>query len=92
MLARTHTQHLKSNAYSFTLALQRPRCYAITMISEEKNLWNGLITPSVTSDGETLFKLFVKQKFSSLPELIEYYYDHPVTKGQSGRMVCLARS
>merc|ERR1719201_1881114 len=70
----------------------QPGCYAIAMVSEGNKIWNGLITPSVTDDGRTLYKLFVKQKFNSLPELIEYYYSHPVTTAQSGRKLCLARS
>ncbi len=61
------------------------------MVSEGNKIWNGLITPSVTDDGRTLYKLFVKQKFGSLPELIEYYYSHPVTTAQSGKKLCLAR-
>eukprot|EP00049_Salpingoeca_infusionum_P028081 m.36101 g.36101 ORF g.36101 m.36101 type:complete len:738 (+) comp9967_c0_seq1:168-2381(+) len=67
----------------------QPGCYAIAMVSEGNKIWNGLVTPSVTGDGSTLYKLFVKQKFRSLPDLIEYYYSHPVTTAPSGKKLCL---
>lgn len=81
----------KYSSTSFFFFFVPRSCYAIAMVSEGNKIWNGLITPSVTDDGRTLYKLFVKQKFSSLPELIEYYYQHPVTTSQSGRKLCLAR-
>lgn len=67
----------------------QPGCYAIAMVSEKNKIWNGLVTPSVTNDGRVLYKLFVKQKFESLPELVEYYTQHPVTTGPSGNKLCL---
>ena len=65
------------------------RCYAIAMVSEKSKIWNGLVTPSVTGDSRVLYKLFVKQKFESLPELVTYYTTHPVTTGPSGNKLCL---
>ena len=41
----------------------QPGCYAITM-QRDSSPWHGLITPSVTADGNTLYKLFIKQKFN----------------------------
>ena len=40
----------------------QPGCYAITM-QRDAAPWHGLITPSVNAEGNTLYKLFVKQKF-----------------------------
>jgi classical protein kinase C beta type len=40
----------------------QPGCYAITM-QRDTAPWHGLITPSVNAEGNTLYKLFVKQKF-----------------------------
>eukprot|EP00730_Choanoeca_flexa_P015844 TRINITY_DN7369_c0_g1_i2.p1 TRINITY_DN7369_c0_g1~~TRINITY_DN7369_c0_g1_i2.p1 ORF type:complete len:719 (+),score=205.10 TRINITY_DN7369_c0_g1_i2:158-2314(+) len=67
----------------------QPGCYAIAMVSENNKIWNGLVTPSVTGDNRVLYKLFVKQKFESLPELVTYYTKHPVTTGPSGNKLCL---
>jgi serine/threonine protein kinase len=67
----------------------QPGCYAIAMVSENNKIWNGLVTPSSTADGRTLYKLFVKQKFETLPELVDYYTRHPVTTGPSGAKLCL---
>lgn len=41
----------------------QPGCYAITM-QRDGSPWHGLITPSITADGNTLYKLFIKQKFN----------------------------
>lgn len=59
------------------------------MVSEDNKIWNGLVTPSVTADGRTLYKLFVRQKFDSLPELVDFYTTHPVTTAVSGTKLCL---
>eukprot|EP00056_Hartaetosiga_gracilis_P004814 m.78310 g.78310 ORF g.78310 m.78310 type:complete len:734 (-) comp11950_c0_seq1:216-2417(-) len=69
----------------------QPGCYAIAMVSEKKKIWNGLITPSHTKNGNTLYKLFVKQKFESLPDLIEYYYSHTVLTTSSSKKITLKK-
>lgn len=68
----------------------QPGCYAITM-QRDGSAWHGLITPSTTADGNTLYKLFVKQKFNSLPELVDYYCEHPVTTDSQGKKLKLAK-
>ncbi len=67
------------------------RCYAIAMVTEPGKVWNGLVTPSVTADGQVLYKLFVKQKFVSLPELIDYYCLYPVTTDAKGEKLKLKK-
>jgi len=67
------------------------RCYAIAMLTEGSKVWNGLVTPSNTTEGTTLYKLFVKQKFNSLPELIDFYCEHPVTTDSKGNKLKLKK-
>lgn len=69
----------------------QPGCYAITMSRDSSTSWNGLVTPSVTAQGTTLYKLFVKHKFDSLPELIDYYCEHPVATDSKGRKLKLVK-
>jgi classical protein kinase C beta type len=68
----------------------QPGCYAITM-QRNGSPWHGLITPSTTPDGRTLYKLFVKQKFESLPELVDYYTTHAVATDTDGKKMCLVK-
>ena len=44
---------------------------------------------SIMKNGEVTYKLYTKAKFSSIPELIEYYHEHTIAKDKDGNNVKL---
>jgi len=70
----------------------QPGCYALSVSVSEKadKLWTGLITPTYDGKGNARYRLFVKQKFDTIPMLIDYYHDSPcVTIDRGSREVKL---
>ena len=58
------------------------------MADSTDKLSMGLITPT-GKDGDK-YRLFVKQKFDTIPDLIQFYHSSPcVTIDQGRREVCL---
>ena len=66
----------------------QPGCYAISVWIGER-MWHGVITPSTTQTGQVLYKLYVKNKFPSIVELVEHYKHHPVALNTKGHPVVL---
>lgn len=66
----------------------QPGCYALSVSLGEKT-WHGVITPSVTIDGKTLYKLYAKHKFETLPLLVDFYRKNPLAWIDGGRPVML---
>lgn len=48
-------------------------------------LWTGLITPTDNGRGGVKYRLFVKQKFDSVIELITYYHKNPCVTIDKGK-------
>lgn len=66
----------------------QPGCYAIS-VSMGDSVWHGVITPSVTADGNTLYKVFNKNKFESVEDLVEFYHSEPLVTTDDGQAVVL---
>lgn len=62
-------------------------CYALSVSVSPKadKLWTGLITPTDDGKGGTRYRLFVKQKFASIAELIKYYHTSPCVTIDKGK-------
>lgn len=65
----------------------QPGCYALSVSVSPKadKLWTGLITPTDDGRGGTRYRLFVKQKFDSIFELITYYHSSPCVTIDKGK-------
>lgn len=66
----------------------QPGCYALSVWMGNK-AWHGVITPSVTLAGKTLYKLYAKNKFDSVQELVDFYHAAPVARGDGGQAIVL---
>merc|ERR1711937_282367 len=77
----------KAGAFCVRESASQPGCYAlsVSVSPQADKLWTGLLTPTGSQ-----FRLFVKQKFDDIPELIEYYRTSPcVTIDKGKRQVML---
>eukprot|EP00051_Salpingoeca_urceolata_P027652 m.482577 g.482577 ORF g.482577 m.482577 type:complete len:731 (-) comp22588_c0_seq1:650-2842(-) len=81
----------ESGTFFIRESASQPGCYAIAVSMGEK-CWNGLITPTTQMDGTTLYKVYVKNKFTSLEELISYYCHHPMFRDPTGAKIKLKMS
>ncbi len=66
----------------------QPGCYAIS-VAMGSTVWHGVVTPSVTAEGTTLYKVFNKNKFESVKELVEFYHTEPLITTEEGQAVVL---
>jgi len=76
-----------AGAFCVRESASQPGCYAlsVSVSPQADKLWTGLITPTGSQ-----FRLFVKQKFDTIPELIDYYRTSPcVTIDKGKRQVML---
>ena len=70
----------------------QPGCYAlsVSVSARASKLWTGLITPTYDGKGKRRYRLFVKQKFDTIPMLVAYYHDKAcVTIDRGSRKVKL---
>ncbi|EDQ84600.1 uncharacterized protein MONBRDRAFT_39232 [Monosiga brevicollis MX1] len=67
---------------------RQPNCYAVS-VSLGSRVWHGVITPSTTATGDKLYKLYVKNKFSDIPELVNYYHEQPIALNPNGQPIVL---
>ena len=81
-------KNLGVGRYIVRESASQPGCYAIS-VSIGERCWHGVITPSTTKDGRTLYKLYAKHKFESIPDLVAYYHEQPVARTESGQSVVL---
>eukprot|EP00730_Choanoeca_flexa_P019310 TRINITY_DN9427_c0_g1_i1.p1 TRINITY_DN9427_c0_g1~~TRINITY_DN9427_c0_g1_i1.p1 ORF type:complete len:715 (+),score=256.70 TRINITY_DN9427_c0_g1_i1:73-2217(+) len=66
----------------------QPGCYAISVWLGDK-MWHGVISPSTTATGQVLYKLYVKSKFPSIPDLVDNYHGHPIALNKRGQPIVL---
>ena len=52
-------------------------------------MWHGVISPSTTVEGKTLYKLYVKSKFPSIADLVQHYHEQPIAVSPQGQPVVL---
>eukprot|EP00729_Bicosta_minor_P003730 gene3730-1502_t len=81
-----------AGAFCVRESASQPGCFALSVSVSPKadKLWTGLITPTDDGRGGERYRLFVKQKFDNIPDLIKFYHTSPcVTINQGRREVCL---
>jgi len=81
-----------AGAFCVRESASQPGCFALSVSVSPKadKLWTGLITPTDDGKGGERYRLFVKQKFDNIPDLIKFYHTSPcVTIDQGRREVCL---
>eukprot|EP00049_Salpingoeca_infusionum_P018753 m.358624 g.358624 ORF g.358624 m.358624 type:complete len:693 (+) comp18212_c0_seq1:107-2185(+) len=66
----------------------QPGCYAITVWLGDK-VWHGVISPGSNILGERIYKLYAKNKFKSIPELVQHYHTRPIARSSAGANVVL---
>eukprot|EP00037_Helgoeca_nana_P032154 m.412471 g.412471 ORF g.412471 m.412471 type:complete len:770 (-) comp28856_c0_seq1:175-2484(-) len=76
-----------SGAFCVRDSASQPGCYALSVSVSPKadKLWTGLITPTDNGRGGVKYRLFVKQKFDSVIELITYYHKNPCVTIDKGK-------
>jgi len=77
----------QAGAFCVRESASQPGCYALSVSVSPKadKLWTGLITPTDDGKGGTRYRLFVKQKFSSIADLIKYYHTSPCVTIDKGK-------
>lgn len=81
-----------AGAFCVRESASQPGCFPISISVSPRadKLWTGLIKPTDDGKGGLRYRLFVKQKFDNIPDLIEFYHTSPcVTIDQGRRGVCL---
>lgn len=81
-----------AGAFCVRESASQPGCFALSVSVSPKadKLWTGLITPTDDGKGGERYRLFVKQKFDNIPDLIDFYHTSPcVTIDQGRREVVL---
>eukprot|EP00041_Stephanoeca_diplocostata_P023403 m.574780 g.574780 ORF g.574780 m.574780 type:complete len:780 (-) comp22283_c0_seq2:640-2979(-) len=81
-----------TGAFCVRDSASQPGCYALSVSVSPKaeKLWTGLITPTDDGHGGLKYRLFVKQKFDSVAELIAFYHSNAcVTIDRGKREVVL---
>lgn len=82
-----------AGAFCVRESASQPGCFSLSVsVSPEMrshgagNLWHGLITPTPSDDGKggTRYRLFVKQKFDNIPDLIHFYHSNPCVTSING--------
>lgn len=65
-----------TGAFCVRDSASQPGCYALSVSVSPKadKLWTGLITPTDDGRGGVKYRLFVKQKFDTVADLIEFYH------------------
>eukprot|EP00055_Hartaetosiga_balthica_P010819 m.47413 g.47413 ORF g.47413 m.47413 type:complete len:656 (+) comp7329_c2_seq1:105-2072(+) len=66
----------------------KPGCYAITVALEDGKFWNGVVSPGTKLDGSKYFKVYPSNKFDSIPELVNFYINNPIS-AKGGRPIVL---
>jgi len=76
-----------SGAFCVRDSASQPGCYALSVSVSPKadKLWTGLITPTDDGRGGVKYRLFVKQKFASVAELIAYYHKNACVTIDKGK-------
>lgn len=77
----------EAGAFCVRESASQPGCYALSVSVSAKadKLWTGLITPTDDGRGGQRYRLFVKQKFDSVPELIDFYHSSPCVTIDKGK-------
>jgi hypothetical protein len=87
-MASAALKDMSVGRYIVRESASQPGCYAISVWIGDK-AWHGVITPSTTKNGRTLYKLYAKNKFESIPDLVAYYHDSPIARNDAGQAVVL---
>jgi serine/threonine protein kinase len=76
-----------AGAFCVRESASQPGCFALSVSVSPKadKLWTGLITPTDDGKGGERYRLFVKQKFDNIPDLIEFYHSSPCVTIDQGR-------
>lgn len=76
-----------AGAFCVRDSASQPGCYALSVSVSPKadKLWTGLITPTDDGRGGVKFRLFVKQKFDTVADLIDYYHQNACVTIDKGK-------
>lgn len=76
-----------AGAFCVRESASQPGCYALSVSVSPKadKLWTGLITPTDDGRGGQRYRLFVKQKFDSVADLIAFYHSSPCVTIDKGK-------
>ena len=66
-----------SGSFCVRESATQPGCYAlsVSVSARASKPWTGLITPTYDGKGKRRYRLFVKQKFDTIPMLVAYYHN-----------------
>ena len=76
-----------TGAFCVRDSASQPGCYALSVSVSPKadKLWTGLITPTDDGRGGVKYRLFVKQKFDTVADLIEFYHSNACVTIDKGK-------